>query len=268
MPTTLSLIRLARAYGREHERSLRGAFLSGAIFLAAFVAGCGNFCLTGVANNGNGTVGVSAGNPPPTCSLNQGNGMARVLALKSSACEECTASARVAHVFVTLRGIQLHPSSLADADSPDWVELIPVLKSEPRQIDLMDGTIPEILSEGTAIPAGNYRQIRLQFAAQDSESGRGQEFMASRTCGTTRSNCMIMADGLVKPLHFSGAEPEIRISGARLADGMLVVLPDARIDLRLRLQPDEVVYSSSQERWNPQTELVGSAATGAQGSPE
>ena len=268
MPTTLSLIRLARAYGREHERSLRGAFLSGAMFLAAFVAGCGNFCLTGVANNGNGTVGVSAGNPPPTCSLNQGNGMARVLALKSSACEECTASARVAHVFVTLRGIQLHPSSLADADSPDWVELIPALKSEPRQIDLMDGTIPEILSEGTAIPAGNYRQIRLQFAAQDSESGRGQEFMASSTCGTTRSNCMIMADGLVKPLHFSGAEPEIRISGARLADGMLVVLPDARIDLRLRLQPDEVVYSSNQKQWDPQTELVGSAAAGAQGSPE
>ena len=30
--------------------------------LAAFVGGCGNFCLVGVANNGNGTVGVSAGN--------------------------------------------------------------------------------------------------------------------------------------------------------------------------------------------------------------
>jgi Domain of unknown function (DUF4382) len=268
MPTTLSLIRLARACGREHGRELRGALLSGAILLAAFVGGCGNFCLVGVANNGNGTVGVSAGNPPPACTPNQGNGMARVLALKSSACEECTASARVAHVFVTLRGIQLHPSSLADADSPDWVELIPALKSEPRQIDLMDGAIPEILSEGAAIPTGNYRQIRLQFVAQDSEAGRGQEFMASSTCGTTRSNCMIMADGLVKPLHFSGAEPEIRISGARLADGMLVVLPDARIDLRLRLQPDEVVYSSSEERWEPQTVLVGSAATEPLAWPE
>ena len=49
---------------------------------------------------------------------------------------------------------------------------------------------------------------------------------------------------------------------------MLVVLPDARIDLRLRLQPDEVVYSSSEGRWEPQTELVGSAATEPLASPE
>jgi hypothetical protein len=191
-----------------------------------------------------------------------------VVALKSPACESCTDSVRVAHVFVTLRGIQLHPSSLADADSADWVELIPALKSEARQIDLMGGGVPEILSEGATVPAGNYRQIRLQFVAQDSESGRGQEFAASGTCGTTRSNCMVMADGMVKPLHFSGAEPEIRISGAALADGMVVVLPDARMDLRLRLQPDEVVYSSSQERWVPQTELVGSAVAEAQASAE
>jgi Domain of unknown function (DUF4382) len=268
MPTTLSIFRFARAFDREHERDFRRAFLSGAILLAGFVAGCGNFCLVGVSNNGNGTVGVSAGNPPPACSLNQVNGMARVLALKSPACETCTGSVRVAHVFVTLRGIQLHPSSLADADSPDWVELIPALKGEPRQIDLMGGAIPEILSEGTAIPAGNYRQIRLQFLAQGSEAGRGQEFEASGTCGTTQSNCMVMADGAVKPLHFSGPEPEIRISGSGIADGMLVVLPDAKIDLRLRLQPDQVVYSSSQARWELQMELVGSAAAGPQASPE
>src|ERR1700678_2163799 len=101
MPTILSLIRLARACGREHGRELRGGLLSGAILLAALAGGCGNFCLVGVANNGNGTVGVSAGNPPPACTPNQGNGMARVLALKSSACEEWTASARLAHVFLT-----------------------------------------------------------------------------------------------------------------------------------------------------------------------
>src|SRR5580692_8418167 len=166
MRTTLSLIRLARGCGREHGRELRGALLSGAILLAAFVGGCGNFCLVGVANNGNGTVGVSAGNAPPACTPNQGNGMARVLALKSPACEECTASARVAHVFVTLRGIQLHPCSLADAESPDWVELIPEIKSEPRQIDLKDEDIQEILREKAATAEGNSRQIRLQFMAQ------------------------------------------------------------------------------------------------------
>jgi hypothetical protein len=266
MLKTPSIFRFARA----HDLGLHRALCGGAILLAGFVAGCTNFCLVGVSNNGNGTVGVSAGNPPPTCSLNQGNGMARVLAVKTPACEACTASARVAHVFVTLRGIQLHPSSLADAESPDWVEVIPALNSEPRQIDLMGGGVPEILSEGATIPAGNYRQIRLQFAAQNSGAGRGQELADGNAsaCGTTRSNCMVMADGTVKPLHFSSAAPEILISGARLADGMLVVLPDAKIDLRLRLQVDQVVYSSSEARWNPQVELEGSAAAEPRASPE
>jgi hypothetical protein len=264
MRMTPSLVRLARVF----DRAIHRAFFGAVICTATMLTGCTNFCFVGVANNGNGTVGISAGNPPPACSLNQATGNVRVLALKSPACEACTASARVEHVFITLRGIQLHPSSFADPDSPDWVDLIPELKSAPRRIDLMVGAIPEILSEGAAIPAGNYRQIRLQFLAQDSTASAGEEFSSSDTCGKTRSNCIVMADGQVAPLHFSSPEPELRITGTRLTDDPLVVSPDARIDLRLRLQPNQVVYSSIRERWDPQVELVGTAAAMPQPSPE
>jgi len=264
MRMTPSLFRFAGAF----DGAIRWAFFSAVIVGSAALAGCTNFCFVGVANNGNGTVGISAGNPPPACSLNQANGNVRVLALKSPACEACTASARVEHVFVTLRGIQLHPSSLADSDSADWVDLIPALKSAPRQIDLMGGAVPEILSEGAAIPAGNYRQVRLQFLAQDSTASGGEEFSSIDACGKARSNCIVMADGLVAPLHFAGPEPELRINGTRLTDDPLVVSPDARIDLLLRLQPNQVVYSSILAHWDPQVELVGTATAAPQASPE
>jgi Domain of unknown function (DUF4382) len=269
MLMTLSLDRFKRGCGCETWRDFFSAVIFAAVVsTVALQAGCTNFCLTGVSNNGNGTVGVTLGNPPPACSLGQANGTVRVLAVKSAACEACTAAARLEHVFVTLRGIQVHPSALADADSADWVELVPELRREPRQIDLMGGAVAEILGESATIPAGNYRQIRLQFLAQDSEAAGGEKFESSGSCGTTRSNCVVRADGFAEPLHFSSAEPELRITGEQLTENPLVVWPDARIDLRLRLQANEAIRSSFPERWEPQSELVGTAASGPQTSPE
>jgi hypothetical protein len=269
MLMTLSLDRFRRGCGRKTWRDFfRAVIFAAVVSTVALQAGCTNFCLTGVSNNGNGTVGVTLGNPPPACSLGQANGTVRVLAVKSAACEACTASARLEHVFVTLRGIQVHPSALADADSPDWVELVPELRRAPRHIDLMGGAVAEILGEGAAIPAGNYRQIRLQFLAQDSEAAGGEKFESNGSCGTTRSNCVVRADGFAEPLHFSSAEPELRITGEQLTENPFVVWPDARIDLRLRLQANEAIRSSFPERWEPQSELVGTAASGPQTSPE
>ena len=245
-------------------RAIHRIFCSAVIFASTLLGGCTNFCLVAVSNPG-GTVGVTAGNPPPACSLNLANGTVRVLSLKSPTCEACTASSRVEHVFVTLRGIQLYPGAIADSDSPDWVDLIPDLKTEPRQIDLIGGAIPEILAESATVPAGTYGQIRLQFLP---ESVVVETPADDRSCGVTRANCLVMADGRVEPLHFPGDQPEILISGQSLEGDSLAVLPDSRMDLRLRLQINEVVYSSALARWNPQTELVGTAAATPQPSPE
>lgn len=264
MAMTPSVLRFTRALDREMPR----VFFSAAIIASFLLVGCTNFCLVAISNPGGGTVGVSTGNPPPSCSLNALNGMVRVVSLKSPPCEACTAAARVEHVFVTLRGIQVHPSALADSDSPDWIDLVPALKSEPRQIDLMGGEIPEILGENVAIPAGNYQQVRLQFVAQDSAAGAVQEPSAGSACGTTRSNCAVMADGRVAPLFFSSQEPELRITGDRLTENPVVVLPDARIDLRLRVQANEAIYSSLPEHGDLRTELVGTAASVPQPLPE
>jgi hypothetical protein len=80
------------------------------MFTAIGLAGCGNFCVSGFYNNGNnsnnGAIIVRL-NPSSVCSLTKANGTVRAVALKSAVCETCTAAARVEHVFVTVRDIQL-----------------------------------------------------------------------------------------------------------------------------------------------------------------
>lgn len=235
--------------------SLWDTFCCAVIFTAIGLAGCRNSCFVGVSNNGNGSVIVKAGDPPPVCSLSQANGAVRAVALKSPVCESCTASARVEHVFVTLRSIQLCPSATADPNSPDWLEIVPHLANEPRQIDFMGRSMPEILVESAMIPAGNYRQIRLQFLADS--PANAEKLPADNACGQTRWNCIVMADGHVEPLHLPGDVPEILITTQSREIDSLVVWPDTRMDLWLSLEPRQVVYSSGTERWKPQNVLVG-----------
>src|SRR5271156_5520199 len=116
---------------------LRSAFSCVAMFTSIVLVGCGNSCFIGFSNNGNSGVIVKAGDPAPSCPLSQANGTMSVVALKSPACEVCTAAARTEHILVTLRGIQIHPSAGDDTNPPDWIELAPGLAKEPRQIDVM-----------------------------------------------------------------------------------------------------------------------------------
>src|SRR6202008_611273 len=105
--------------------------------------------------------------------LAQGTGTMQVVAVKSAVCESCPATNRLQHVFVTLQGIKLHSSAIADANSPDWLEIAPQLGIEPRQIDLMGAPAPEMLVEMAAVPAGPYHQVRLLFLG-DSDGYAGK----------------------------------------------------------------------------------------------
>jgi hypothetical protein len=234
-----------------------GTFLSAALCTAIALAGCGNSCFVGFSNNGNGGLIVKTGNPPPTCSLSQGHGAMSVVAIKFPVCETCTTAGRVEHVFVTLRSVQLQPDAGDGTISPDWLELAPQLGKVPRQIDLMGNSIPVILAESAIVPAGIYRGLRLQFFS-GSPAG-GQELPAENACRETGWNCKVTADGHVEPLRLPDGVPELLIPSLSIDSPSLVVLPDARMELRLSMEPHQGFYFLSAEGWQPQDVLLGRA---------
>lgn len=225
------------------------------MFTAVALTSCSDSCFVGFSNNGNGGVIVKAGNPAPACSLTQVHGAMSVVALKSLLCETCTAVTRVEHVFVTLRGVQLRFGAREDATSPDWLELAPQLAKEPRQIDLMGNSMPVLLAESANVPAGSYREVRLQFF--DGSPRSAEELPAVNVCGETRWNCIVMANGYVEPLRLPGDMPELLIPSQSIEGDSVAVLPDARVDLRLSLEPHQGSYISSSEGWRLQSTLVG-----------
>jgi hypothetical protein len=230
-----------------------------AAMLTAFgLIGCGNSCFVGFSINGNGGVIVKAGNPTPTCSLSQGTGIVSAVALKSPVCESCAAAARMKHVWVTLRSIQIRPSGIDDTTPIDWIELAPDLAKAPHQIDLMGDSEPVLLVDSRIVPAGSYREVRLEFFT--GSNGNAKELTAENACRETLWNCILMENGHVEPLQLPGDVPELVIHSPHIESDSLLVLPNARMELRLSLEPNQVAHFSDSEGWTPQTILVGRAA--------
>jgi hypothetical protein len=233
--------------------SLRNAFASAVIFAAFGLVGCGTTCYSGFINNG---FLLNVTSPASACTLNQAKGAVHTAVVKTASCESCTAGARVEHIFVTLRGVQLHPSVIAEQNSPDWVEIAPQLAEEPRQIDLIGGSSREILAESSMIPAGSYRQVRLQFLTDSPADG--ERFPGEGECGAMR-NCVVMGDGHVEAVRWTSDVPELVITGQGVEGGSVVVLPDTRMEIRISLEPRQVFTSSGSEPWVAEAVLVGRA---------
>jgi hypothetical protein len=187
-------------------------------------------------------------------------GMMSVAAGKSQICEICTASSRVQHIFVTLKSIQLHSVFPESPNNPQWLELAPQLLREPRQIDLLSDSTPEILVQSASVPAGTYRELLLQFlpdAPADPDVLPGEN-----SCGHNRRNCMLMADGRVEELHFTGNgdSPELLLPLQYNGSSALAVVPGATVDLRFKLHSQQVSAVSPSEGWQIHYVLVGSAS--------
>jgi hypothetical protein len=219
------------------------------------LAGCANTCFIGVVNNGSGSLGVAAGNPPPVCSA---QATMRVNAVKSPACEACTAAARTEHVFVTLRGIQLRANAPEERDKAGWLEIATELAGEPRQVDLVGGSLPELLVKNSVVPAGGYREVRLQFLSDPPASVA--KLPVENACGEKQWNCVVMGDGSTKVLSWTGDEPELRMKIQSGESELLVVLPDGVFDLQLRLETAQVPNFSTTEGWKLVSVLVGRAS--------
>lgn len=244
----------------------RGDLLFAVAFSAIGLAGCGDFCVVGFSNNGNGSVNVNGGNPAPACSLPHVNGTMRVVALRSPVCETCAAAARVEHVFVTLRSIQLRSDASGGTNSPGWLELASNLAEEPHQIDLMGDSAPEILAANASVPAGSYREVHLQMFSGSQENA--ERLPAGDACGGSRWNCLVMGDGRVEPMRISSDASDLLIPLQSMGSDSVVVLPDARVELRLSLEPRLAPYFSSAEGWKLQNVLEGRATVVRQSSFE
>jgi Domain of unknown function (DUF4382) len=209
-----------------------------------------------------GTINIKAGDPKPTCMLSTANGTVRVLTHTVSTCSSCSTSSRITHIFVSVRGIEVHPSAIADDAAPDWQELMPLLQGQPLQFDLVSvaanrgARLP--LGEGVTIPADVYRQLRLRFVPNQPTSK--DPVPEKNACGGTGFNCVVSEDGRTYPLLFDGAPPEFRLTSERIAGGVLLIPPDSNSDLVVDFQVSWALSSFVGEGVRLLPVLIGSVS--------
>jgi hypothetical protein len=242
-------------------RSTRNTFLNAVVVLACLVlTSCGTTCVAGIFANGTGIILVKNSTPPPACPFSSGVGMMNVVAIKSQVCETCTASSRPQHIFVTLKSIQLHSAFPDSLNSRQWFELASPLLREHRQIDLLSDSAPEILVQNAPVPSNTYPELLLQFLP---DTLTDPDALATESsCGRSRRNCMLMADGHVEELHFAGNgdSSELLLPLEYNGSSALAVVPGAVVDLRLRLQPQQVSTASASGSLQIYYVVVGSAS--------
>jgi Domain of unknown function (DUF4382) len=242
-------------------RSFRITSLSAvAVFACLAFTSCGTTCVSGIFVNGNGVILVQNSTPPPSCPTLTAMSSMSVSVSKSQVCETCTLSRRPQHIFVTISGIQLHSASPDSPTNPEWIELAPQLLRGPRQLDLVGDSAPEILVPSARIPAGLYSELRLQFSPDtfaDSDALPTED-----SCARTRPNCMLMADGRVETLQFTGntGASELLLPLQFNGSSALAVVPGATIDLRLTLQPQQVFSVSPSQGLQIHYVLLGTAS--------
>lgn len=169
------------------------------LLLCFLLTGCGDTCfvVTGIFPNTTSTTN------PPTCNLGPGNGNITVGINSVRPSPGAPMSPNLQHVFVTLRGIEANPNSVAAEDSPDWQELAPQLATEPVQIDLMATTVSGVSCASRltrkSVPAGVYHQIRLRLASDQAPSG--DPLPLHNECSGSGFNCVVDTNNKHTPWH-------------------------------------------------------------------
>ncbi len=236
-----------------------------ALLFALWLTACNNTCFTFTSNPPTGTVGIKAGDPKPTCTLTKANVAVRVEARTDPECTSCSGSSRIQHIFLSIRGVEVHPSTTAEDDSPDWQELLPSkLAKQQLQVDLVrsaaDRGAREPLGEMVTIPAGIYRQLRVRFVPN--QPATDDRLPEKNACGSAGFNCVVMADGRIQPLLLDDGSPELHITSDRIDHGSLLIPPDTDTDLVIELKLVWAWSSSTDEGVRLLPAFTGSAKVG------
>lgn len=204
-----SFIRQARA------RYLTLCAIAGLIAVALILVTCSNTNTTGKIINGMATINVSLSDPP-SCSPPAGS-------FKS--------------VFITIRSVQAHTSATADNNSPGWVELVPSLNTQPVQVDLLNlpnngACLLTQLGSNTALPAGDYQQIRLLLVANSPSSN---VTLTSNGCAGLGQvfNCVVEGSNTAELDLSSQANTGLKIPPGQVVGGPIHVAAGQTVDLNI-----------------------------------
>ena len=232
-----------------------------ALLLSVWLTGCNNTCFTFTSNPPTGTIDIKTGDQKPTCTLAKANGAVRLAVQTVPMCSSCSESGRIQHILVSIRGIEIHPSTTANDDSAHWQELAPELVKQPLQVDLVRGTADRVarepLGQIVAIPAGIYRQVRLRFVPNQPTTE--DQLPEQTACGSAGFNCVVMADGRIQPLLLDGGSPELRITSDRIERASLFIPPDTNTYLIIELKTVWAWFSSADKGLRLLPALSGSA---------
>lgn len=139
-------------------------------------------------------------------------------------------------VWVTIRSIQAHTSTTADANAPGWQELAPQLVSNPVQVDLLH--LPangQCLLEqlgSASLPAGDYQQIRLILLANAAPTG---PVPSANNCASLGNvfNCVVNSSGPHTLDLSSEAQTGLKIPPGQIMGGPLHVAAGQSVDLNI-----------------------------------
>ncbi len=222
-----------------HRSQILSLILMGAALLFSFpLADCGDVCVsvTGVFPN------ATSSTNPPTCKLGTSTGTLNLEISSASADSPAPMAPNLQHVFVTLRGIEAHPSALAAADSPGWQDLAPELVNEPVQIDLMAPSSAAASAcaarpiRKSVVRADVYRLIRLRFLSD--QPAADEPLPQQNECAGIGFNCVVANNGQKHPLVFDDDAQTLFIAPQQIAQGFFRVLPDAQTNLRINFDPN------------------------------
>jgi hypothetical protein len=239
----------------QHPNSLRRAkrtshahFFAILLFCLSFV-GCGDYCFVFVSNPGG---SVSTSSNTPSCQLNTSTGAVslRITASPTPDAQATPTPSTIQHIFVTLRGIEATTSAIPNDDSPDWRELAPQLATQPQQLDLLalcadscEGK--QNTFDDVAIPADAYRQIRLRLSPN--QPATDESVPEENACGNVGFNCVVTANGEIRPLVVDNPPSEFQISSGHISGGFFQVVPNAAINLKIEFNPQSSLFFTAQE---------------------
>lgn len=203
--------------GRRFSRNWPVAALGVVLLAALTLVTCGKSNMETPRLNEMGAINLSLSDPP-TCSAAAGGNF------KS--------------VFVTIRSVQAHTSATATDDSPGWVELVPELNTTPIQVDLLNlpangACLLKTLGSNTALPAGDYQQIRLLLLGDNPGSGAVPATNACATLGQV-FNCVVGSQNNVSELQLSSqANTGLKIPPGQVVGGPIHVGAGQSVDINI-----------------------------------
>ena len=226
---------------RQAKSTSRACYFTTLLFCLSFI-GCNNFCFVFVSNPG---ATVSTSTNAPSCQLNTATGTVRLRVTASPTPTAEATPTSIQHIFVTLRGIDATPSAIPDDDSPNWQELAPQLATHPQQLDLLEQSADSFEAKqntfaDVAIPADAYRQIRLHLLPN--QPSTDEPVPGENACGTVGFNCVITADGGIRPLVLDGLSSQYQVSSDRISGGFFRVLPDTAVNLKIEFKPQSSLF--------------------------